>query len=59
MTEEIALSDERLAVDQETFIRWLREWVHGRPGGKWITHNTAKGAYASLARALSHPEPMK
>lgn len=38
-------------VDFEVFNRWLRTWVKQR-FGKWITHNTAKGAHSSLTAAL-------
>lgn len=34
-----------------TFSPWLRGWVRGR-FGKWITHNTAKSALASLRSTL-------
>jgi hypothetical protein len=31
-------------MDQEAFIVWIRRWSKSR-FGKWITHNTAKGAF--------------
>lgn len=40
------------ALEISHFAPWLRGWVKAR-FGKWITHNTAKGALAEYRAALS------
>lgn len=39
-------------LEVSTFTPWLREWCRRR-FGKWITHNTAKGALNDLRAALN------
>jgi hypothetical protein len=39
-------------IDFAVFSPWLRTWAK-RHFGKWITHNTAKGALAELHAALT------
>jgi hypothetical protein len=49
----VELDDEKTA-----FIIWVRAWAKSH-FGKWITHNTAKGAfneYDAARRALAHPQ---
>ena len=42
----------KAASRQEDFIEWLRPWVK-KQFGKWITHNTAKGAFNAYQAAIA------
>lgn len=48
----------KAATDVSIFVPWLRSWCKVR-FGKWITHNTAKGALDDLGRAALQVEESK
>lgn len=51
-----ALKEAEALLEVSTFTPWLRDWCRRR-FGKWITHNTAKGALNDLrARSTLSPE---